>query len=60
MRREEEEETRGGWNQKGKRRRWKPKFFWNGVEGLPEYPDGEGHHEREASEKFKKGKRSAR
>ena len=25
----------------------KPKFFWNRVEGVPGYPDGEGHHERE-------------
>ena len=22
------------------------KFFWNGVEDVPGYPDGEGHHER--------------
>ena len=26
------------------------KVFWNGVEGVPGYPDGEGHHERGASE----------
>ena len=32
------------------------KVFWNGVEGVPGYPDGEGHHEREASEKFQKAK----
>ena len=35
----------GGWNQKGKRRRQKPKFLRNGVEGVPGYPDGEGRHE---------------
>ena len=23
------------------------KVFWNGVEGVPGCPDGEGHHERE-------------
>ena len=47
MQREEEEKTGGGWNQKGKRRRWKPKSFWNGAEGVPGYFDGEGHHEWE-------------
>ena len=30
MRREDEEKTGGGWNQKGKRRRWKPEFFGTG------------------------------
>ena len=45
MPREVEEKIRRGWNQKEKRRRWKPKFFGNGVEGVPGYPDGEGHYE---------------
>ena len=30
MRREEEEKTLGGWNQKAKRRRWKPPFLERG------------------------------
>ena len=36
------------------------KVFWNGVEGVSRYPDGEGHHEREQVKKSQKGKRSAR
>ena len=32
----------------------------DGVEGVPGYLDGEGHHEREASKEFQKAKRSAR
>ena len=36
------------------------KVSWNGVEGVPGYPDSEGHHERGASEDFQKGKRIAR
>ena len=47
MRREEEEKTLGGWNQKAKRRRWKPPFFGKGWKAFPGYPDGEGPHERE-------------
>ena len=37
-RREEEEKMRGDWNQKVKRRRWKPKVVSNGVEGVHEDP----------------------
>ena len=52
MRREEKKETGGGWNQRGKRRRQKPKFY--GTEWVPEHPDGEGHHERVQVKSFRR------
>ena len=38
---------RGDWNQKEKRRRWKPKFYEKGWKASQDtLPDGEGRHER--------------
>ena len=41
---------------KGKRRRWKPKWPSHGVEGVNVDSDGEGRHERGASQKNPEGK----
>ena len=46
LRRGEEEKMGGGWNQKERGETLETEVFWNGVEGIPGYPYGEGHHKR--------------
>ena len=46
MRREDEEKTGGAGTRRGSGAAGN-QSFWNGMEGVPGYLDGEGHHERE-------------